>query len=692
MCQADSTRGGVLRLLRLPSQGRLRRDLSNLPRGGRGPRDRHAGQTASKLIAGGTPLKSRPYARFLLARRSGQEFLRAGVQRMRQRLASGWQAFLQGVVSPRLANCEDSMRQATRIVAFTLAILIWVPIYIVLFRAVGAPRSANIVLAAGIAFILLLGLLRLGTPTGLCANIFSGICFFTYTFIALENGGAMAPATMWYASVPLISLWLCGTRSGIVWTGMTLATVTVLAVARERGWPIPDELTHGARRFLEWSGLLGIVSCVFLLVVVLRRLEATTRETLAEALQQAKAADRAKSEFLANMSHEIRTPMTAILGYADLLAANEDANSSVVTRAEALQTIRRNGAHLLQVIGDILDLSKIEVGKFMLELVPCSPVELIRDVVRLMRVRSDAKGLNLALVFEGPIPETIQTDPLRFRQILINILGNAIKFTETGGVRTVVQLVDQPDGKRLVCTVADSGMGIARQQIDRLFLPFTQADTSTARRHGGTGLGLAISKRLAIMLGGDVTVDSTPGTGSTFRVSIDPGPPAETATFTVEGDQAHSAVRQAPSLTPAEVRLNCRVLLAEDGPDNRRLISFVLEKAGADVTTVVDGQAALDEALRAQASGHPYDVMLVDIQMPLLDGYQATQQLRAAGYTRPIIALTAHAMRGDRERCLAAGCDDYTTKPIDRHRLVRLVADYARRAQTAHSAAEPAAE
>ena len=611
---------------------------------------------------------------------------------MGQRMASSWRAFLRVIISPRLAERDDTFRQASRIVAFTLAMLVWVPVYVVVFAAVDAPRSCTVVIAAGAGFVVVLGLLRLGLRVALCGNLLNGVCFLAYTFIAYQTAGANSPATMWYASIPLLSLWLCGTRSGIVWTAFSLAAITAFASAREFGWLMPDELSLEARRFLDWSGLVGIVSCVFLLVTVLRRAEGTARETLAEALHQAQAADRAKSEFLANMSHEIRTPMTAILGYADILAAGDDGGTSAVSRAEALQTIRRNGAHLLQVLGDILDLSKIEVGKFMLEQVPFAPVELVREVIRLLRIRAEAKGLSLSLVFEGPIPATIHTDPLRLRQILINIVGNAIKFTETGGVRVVVRLVAEPAGKRLVCTVADSGVGLAPQQIEKLFQPFTQADSSTARRHGGTGLGLAISKRLAIMLGGDVTVDSTPGTGSTFRVSIDPGSLDAADMVSIEGDQATSGVRPAMKPVPVDMQLDCRVLLAEDGPDNRRLISFVLEKAGAKLTAVEDGQAAIEAALEALETGHPFDVVIVDIQMPLVDGYQATERLRAAGYKRPIIALTAHAMRGDRERCLAAGCDDYATKPIDRHLLIRMVADYAKRAKTGALQGETAAE
>jgi CheY-like chemotaxis protein len=304
-----------------------------------------------------------------------------------------------------------------------------------------------------------------------------------------------------------------------------------------------------------------------------------------------------------------------------------------------------------------------------------------------MRLRAEAKHLRLSLAFQGTIPATIRTDPLRFRQILLNLMGNAIKFTEFGGVRVTVSLVKAEGRALLECTVTDSGIGISPRQTAALFQPFTQADTSTARRHGGTGLGLAISKRLAIMLGGNLTAESQLGIGSTFRATIDPGPLEGVELIAIDGDQTLSSQYQeipgdhlAPQLRPRELApLDCRILLAEDGPDNRRLISFVLEKAGAQVVSVADGGAAVERALAARGAGKPFDVLLIDIQMPHVDGYEATARLRAAGYQEPIIALTAHAMRGDRERCLAAGCDDYTTKPVDRHALVRLVSRYIRR-------------
>jgi signal transduction histidine kinase len=340
----------------------------------------------------------------------------------------------------------------------------------------------------------------------------------------LVDGGAVAPGIIWYATIPLLSLWIGGTTSGIVWTTLSMLAISAFFAAREFHITISNELSPHALELLHWTGLLGIVGCVFLLVVVLKRVDATVRESLAEALEKAKAADRAKGEFLANMSHEIRTPMTAILGYVDLLAGGDDAVPGAPSREEAAQSIRRNGVHLLQIIGDILDLSKIDVGKFMIEQVSCSPVETISDVVRMMRVRAKHRRLTLNLKFRGPIPEAITTDPLRLRQILINLIGNAVKFTEIGGVRVEVSLVRHAGQPRLQCVIADSGRGISERQLASLFQPFMQGDTSTGRRYGGTGLGLAISKRLAIMLGGDLTVDSQEGTGSTFVLTIDPGP------------------------------------------------------------------------------------------------------------------------------------------------------------------------
>ena len=395
----------------------------------------------------------------------------------------------------------------------------------------------------------------------------------------------------------------------------------------------------------------------------------TQAEDLKRANQEAEQANHAKSEFLANMSHELRTPMTAILGFADVLADSVQ----LPEQRDAVNTIKRNGAYLLELVNDILDLSKIEAGKVQVEQIRAETLAVIADVASLMRVRAAAKGLPLDVQYVGPIPETILTDPTRLRQILINLIGNAIKFTEVGRVRLVVKLCATPHGPRLHMDVVDTGLGINDAQLARLFQPFTQADASTTRRFGGTGLGLSISKRFAHMLDGDLYVTSRLGQGSTFTLEIAVGDltgvrmlagPLESGT-----NHGHDAQEQ-------EVQIEGRVLMAEDGPDNQRLISFVLRRAGAEVTVVDNGQAAVDLALAAQREGNPFDCILMDMQMPVMDGYAATRSLRAAGYTGPIIALTAHAMSGDENKCLEAGCTDYTAKPIQRYSLLAKVARY----------------
>jgi CheY-like chemotaxis protein len=370
--------------------------------------------------------------------------------------------------------------------------------------------------------------------------------------------------------------------------------------------------------------------------------------------------------------------MTAILGFTDILLGNVAHPESV----EAAKTIQRNGAFLLEIIDDILDLSKIEAGKLELEQVACSPRQILADVLVLMRVRADAKGLGLEVAYEGPLPATVVTDPTRLRQILVNLVGNAIKFTETGSVRVVVQLIEGGRGQPMLrFDVIDTGIGINGDRVAKLFTPFTQGDSSMHRRYGGSGLGLTISKRLAEMLGGTITVASQPGVGSTFSATITPGSLDHMPLLAeVEHARETPASATVPPRTPT--RLHGRVLLVEDGPDNQRLISFLLKKAGAEVTLAENGKVALEKALsvfprwrrRHTDQLEEFDVILMDMQMPVMDGYEATRRLRSAGYRGPIIALTAHAMTDDRQKCLDAGCDDYITKPVNREQLLTVLA------------------
>jgi PAS domain S-box-containing protein len=401
------------------------------------------------------------------------------------------------------------------------------------------------------------------------------------------------------------------------------------------------------------------------------------QSSLQDALSKANEATKAKSEFLANMSHEIRTPMTAIMGYTDLLFEDGDVSRAPAQRVEFINTIRRNGEHLLSIINDILDTAKIEAGKMTVESISTSPVQIVEEAVSLMSVRAQGKGITLDLVYETSIPETVQTDPTRLKQVLINLLGNAIKFTEIGGVTLRIGLdSSNAAGPMLRLDVEDTGMGMTPEQVSRLFGAFEQADASTTRKFGGTGLGLRISKRLAEMMGGDIIVSSEPGKGSVFTAFVSAG--SLEGVRLIERSQEGLVVSAAPpvSTTPTTVLKGMRILLAEDGPDNQRLISFHLRKAGAEVTIAENGAIAVEKLTSTGTLVGPladppgYDLLLTDMQMPELDGYGAVRMLRGKGCSLPIVALTAHAMSGDAEKCLQAGCDAYATKPIEKEKLI----------------------
>ncbi len=391
---------------------------------------------------------------------------------------------------------------------------------------------------------------------------------------------------------------------------------------------------------------------------------------LRRAKEEAEAATRTKSAFLANMSHEIRTPMAAILGYTDLLLTPD---ADVKQTIEWVQTIRRNGEHLLSLLNDILDISKIEAGKLEVENIPCSVVQIVSEVDALMAPKAMSKGLKLKTEYQTDVPHSITTDPTRLRQILLNLLGNAVKFTKRGRVKLTIATRTRSDNSTAIFfQVSDTGIGIAEERLNALFMPFVQADTATTRKFGGSGLGLAISSRLADLMNGRIDAASDVGKGSTFTMSLELGDAASLQM--VDPATVHVAKSAELDQLFVEDRIleRARILVAEDGRDNQRLIAFHLRRTGADVSIANDGEEAQQKASSARADGRPFDLILMDMQMPKLDGYSATRRLRSHGHTEPIIALTAHAMVGDRERCTRAGCNDYLSKPFKGNDLVEL--------------------
>jgi PAS domain S-box-containing protein len=407
-------------------------------------------------------------------------------------------------------------------------------------------------------------------------------------------------------------------------------------------------------------------------------LEKANRAIVASSLElkaardEAIAASDAKSRFLANISHEVRTPIVAVLGYADMLL-NPDLDRA--DRDHALQAIRRNGTHLLQVINDVLDLSKIEAGRMELESIRYSPWQLLLEVVSTVRLQAERDGISLEVQPTGRLPAFAEMDTTRVRQILMNLVSNAIKFSKPGGRVSLRIGVCRPQPSRvltLVIEVEDRGIGMTPAQIEQLFTPFQQADSSTTRRFGGTGLGLSITRRLTEAMNGEMTVRSLYGQGSCFSVAIPLSSVDEhVAWFGVAELERHAAIECKPDQNGDLPALTGRVLLAEDSLDNQRVIIYHLRRMGLEIDTAENGKLAVEKALTDR-----FDLILMDMQMPELDGYGATSSLRCAGYLGPIIAFTAHAMKEDREKCLRAGCTDYVTKPVEAGALARTVERY----------------
>lgn len=386
---------------------------------------------------------------------------------------------------------------------------------------------------------------------------------------------------------------------------------------------------------------------------------------LKEVSIQAIEATRTKSEFLAIMSHEIRTPLTAIIGFSELLS---EESTHTEDRVSISKTIVKNGKHLLKIINDILDVSKIEANKMSFEKIYFSPVELILDVKEIIENQFKEKGIQLSVEYDFPLPNVIYNDSLRTKQIILNLCSNAFKFTKTGKVSINIRC--DIEGEKIFFTVIDSGIGMTDEQVDKIFDAFTQADSSTTRKYGGTGLGLSLSKQFAEKMGGTITVKSMQGIGSEFCVSISTGKldksqlivgaaelPEKTDNITYQYDHCFT--------------VKGSILIVEDNEDNQQLLSIILCDIGAEITFANNGQEAIDKA-----RNKTYDLILMDIQMPVMGGIEATKMLRQSGYTNPIVALTANAMKSDYDMCIAAGCDEFMTKPINKDKLFQTIYKY----------------
>jgi PAS domain S-box-containing protein len=383
---------------------------------------------------------------------------------------------------------------------------------------------------------------------------------------------------------------------------------------------------------------------------------------LKRAREIADSANRAKSEFLANMSHEIRTPLAGILGYVEMLTQYGKSDEA---RRDYATKIKICADNLTNLINDILDLSKVEAGALKIERLKIPFRTEIDAIISMLQPKADEKGIDLEVAYQGQLPEMIVTDPHRLRQILLNIVGNALKFTEQGSVSLRIKKQDSPI-PALTFTVKDTGCGIPETAHHKLFQSFAQADSSTTRKYGGTGLGLVLSRKLAQALKGDlILAESTPGQGSTFVLTL----PVQIVSETLVDQNPVAILDMAKTNGDSLPQLKgIHVLLAEDIPENEELITHFLTHAGAKVDSVSDGARAI-EKLKSLTP----NVIVMDIQMPVLDGYEATKQLRKAGCKIPIIALTAHAMLEEKEKCFEAGVDVYLTKPIDSKLLVRTV-------------------
>ncbi|QEG38958.1 ATP-binding protein [Roseimaritima ulvae] len=578
---------------------------------------------------------------------------------------------------------EDPEQRSRAITAslFAMSMAFWAAVFSPVYYFSGSARVTLITVIAGVLCLATVQWLRAGRSVDAACHGVAGLVLVTLITQSIYIGGFWAPAMIWLPAVPIIAILLCGWRAGLAWLVATVLSALAMLIADRGGWLPPSDISPSGLSLLYILALPGIITCTALLCFIFDANARALRRKLDQARQAAELANAAKSQFVAHMSHEIRTPMNGVIGMLELLSSTR-VNKE---QAEYVDLAKQSARSLLRILNDILDFSKVEAGKMELESIPFSLRDVLGDTLQAMRLKAEEKQLNLQGTVAPDVPDALRGDPGRLRQIIANLVGNAIKFTEQGdvdvrvGKATATTAEAKPDTPpiRLLFTVQDSGVGIPRDKQQEIFEAFGQADSSTTRKFGGTGLGLTISKRLVEMMGGQLELVHPSDQGTTFRF---------TACFTAQSAEDRRRLAAVmPHLEPSQkagpqtpVLRPLRILLAEDGLVNQKVAKGFLQAAGHSVTIVEDGQQAVEAV-----NNEPFDIVLMDVEMPRMDGLQATaairrqEQQQATANHLVIIAMTAHALKGDRERFLQAGMDAYIPKPIEREQLLQTVSQLA---------------
>jgi len=586
-----------------------------------------------------------------------------------------WERLTRRIVPVGLEDDPRALHHARVVLALAVAptpvLIPWaIVLALILEPPVGQVFGALLLLTAPLLWAVPL-LFRSTGSMQLAGNVLATHFFATLSALSYCIGGAASPSTYWLLMISAAAPVL-GIRAGALWSALGLVVCAGLYALERMGFTPHNWLAPELEAMVCIASAATLNALATAMMLLYERTHAAaiqqlahSNEELAGARQTAERASQGKSDFLANMSHELRTPMTAILGYAELLVEGWSDEQPDLRRTARL--IQRNTLQLLSLVDDLMDLNRLHEGRIDLERVAFGPEELARSAADLLRDRAVTKALELSVRVEPGVPERVQGDPTRVRQVLVNLIGNAIKFTNTGSVEIRVRAADGC----IRYEIEDTGRGLSAEQQQSLLRPPSDEAGTSAAPAPGSGLGLMVSRLLCELMGGELGVWSTSGAGSCFYIQIPAAPAPALRSPTPE-----SATSAAP------VRLRSHVLLVEDSPDTRTLIAHLLRKAGALVIVAGDGQEGLDQIDAATVRGEPFALVLMDLQMPVLDGYGAVRELRRRGSTLPVVALTAHALEEERLRCLEAGFDAFATKPIDRRTLLGLVQEWSAEEKT----------